>query len=81
MHLLGRYDGSMQRLADFLRISPSWCYRRYDRAMHRGRCLSLDIGAAGRGPVSALKRWRHFKLRRAPDQLSLNFGAKDLCTP
>jgi hypothetical protein len=23
VHLLGRYDGSMQRLADFLRISPS----------------------------------------------------------
>lgn len=80
VHLRGRYGGSMQRLADFLRISPSWCYRRYDRAMYRSRCLSLDIGAAGRDPDFALKGWRHFKLCRAPDQLSLNFGAKDLCS-
>lgn len=79
-HLRNRYDDNMQRLADFLRISLSWCYRRHDRAMHRSRCLSLDIGAAGREPDSALKRWRHFKLRRVPDQLPLNFGAKDLCS-
>ncbi len=57
VHLRGRCHGSMQRLADFLRISPSWCYRRHDRAMHRSRCLSLDIGAAGREPGSSLKRW------------------------
>lgn len=74
------YEGSMQRLADFLHISPSWYYRRYNRAMYRSRCLSLDIGAAGREPDSALKQWRHFKLRRAPDQLSLNFGGNDLCS-
>lgn len=80
VHLRSRYNGSMQRLADFLRISSSWCYRRYDRAIYRSRCLSLELGAAGREPDSALKRWRHFKLRRIPDQLSLNFGAKDLCS-
>ncbi len=78
VHLRSRYNGSMQRLADFLRISPSWCYRRYDRAMYRSRCLSLELGAAGREPDSALKRWRHFKLCRIPDRLPLNFGAKDL---
>lgn len=70
--LLRRFDNRMQRVANHLLISLSYCYRCYGRA----RMLAIaqhPLRDASRRKL-APRAWRPFQIIRAPTQFHLDFG-------
>lgn len=70
VHLLRHFDDRMDAVADHLRISVSYAYRRCAQA----RCLAahlqhISIPGSGRLPGP----WRRYRLIRQPIQLSFDF--------
>ena len=74
LYLLDHLGNRMGALADHLRISLSYCYRRCAHArvwaMHQ---QALPAAAMIRDPAFIPGAWRRFRLQREPVQLSLDF--------
>jgi hypothetical protein len=73
-HLLREHDNSFRRLAEFLRISLSYCYHCYNKA-HRLAAYQLSLPMmtkTDRGEDLVLKPWRTFRLVYGHKQRALN---------
>ena len=74
LYLLDHLGNRMGALADHLRISLSYCYRRCAHAriwaVHQ---QALPADAMTRDPAFMPGAWRRFRLQREPVQLSLDF--------
>lgn len=78
LYLLGHLGNRMGALADHLRISLSYCYRRCAHAriwaVHQ---QAFPAAAMRRDPAFMPGAWRRFRLQREPVQLSLDFDWSD----
>ena len=66
--LVQRFNQRMSAVADFLLISPSWCYACLREAQHLVRTQSPLPNALDDGDrESAIRPWRKFKLPSMPE--------------
>lgn len=73
-HLLGRHDGKITTLAEYLQISASHCYRCYGRVRQLAEAQwSMAFAPAANATEPPLKPWRKFRVVRAPRQLDFRF--------
>jgi len=76
LHLMRRFNNRMAAVANHLMISLSYCYRRCARArllaIHQE---ALPAPAMAADPDFIPGAWRHFRLLRAPVQLSFDFDS------
>ncbi len=78
LYLLDHLDNRMAAMAEHLRISLSYCYRRCAHArtwaVHQ---QGLPAAAMASDPAFIPGAWRRFRLRRTPIQLSFDFDWDD----
>jgi len=79
-HLLVRFERRMRALADYLLISPSWCYRCRLRVQHQAMVQWPLPDTTEAAPENTLKPWRRHRyaasLRQPARQLELNLWAR-----
>jgi len=82
VHLLRRLDNDMGRLAAYLLISLSHCYRCCKRARDLAEFQNVLPDPVSVDGVESLPRpWRAFRVERVPVQLSLDLGEEPLLMP